>query len=249
MTKFEFIYGYHTVKALLQTQPNQIHRLYFQAKRHDKRLQELIDLARHVGVTVDRIARCELDDLLGKKVQHQGMVAKCKGFSSFHESALDSLINNLKQPKLLLILDGVQDPHNLGACLRSANTFGVDAVIVPKDSAVGITPVVRRVASGAVSTTPFVQVTNLVRTMCWLQKQRIWIVGAQAEGGTPLLDIDCCGDMAVVLGGEGKGMRHLTRKQCDYLAHIPMRGSVDSLNVSVATGICLYEIQRQRGFS
>ncbi len=247
MSKPEFIYGYHTIKALLQTQPNQILKLYLQAQRHDDRLQELMDLAKRSDVNVARISRHELDELLEEKVQHQGMVAECKHFTSFHKSALESLLSNLEQPKLVLILDGLQDPHNLGACLRSANAFGVNAVIAPKDRAVGITPVVRKVASGAVSITPFVQVTNLARTMRWLQDQGMWIVGTAAESETSLRDIDCSGDIAVVLGSEGEGMRRLTQKHCDYLARIPMQGTVDSLNVSVATGVCLYEVQRQRG--
>jgi len=248
MNNFEFIYGYHAIKALLETAPEQVITLCLQAKRQDERLQNLINLAKDSNISIERISRQELDELLGRGIQHQGMVAKAKQFSGFNESALESLLTGLEQPKLILILDGLQDPHNLGACLRSANAFGVHAVIAPKDRAVGITPVVRKVASGAVSTTPFVQVTNLARTMRWLQEQGIWIIGTEAEGETILRDVDCSGDIAIVLGSEGEGMRRLTKKHCDYLARIPMRGTVDSLNVSVATAVSLYEIQRQRGF-
>lgn len=249
MNKSEFIYGYHTIKALLETAPDQIYKLYLQVKRDDKRWHELMALAKRANITVVQIPRHELDALLDEKVQHQGMVAACQSFASVDEAALATLLSSVEQPKLVLILDGIQDPHNLGACLRSANAFGVDAVIAPKDRAVGITPVVRKVAAGAVATTPFVQVTNLARTMRWLQEQGIWLVGMEAHTTKPLCTIDCCGDIGIVLGSEDKGMRRLTTEHCDYLATIPMHGTVASLNVSVATAVCLYEIKRQRGFS
>ena len=245
MNKFDYVYGIHTVNAVLNTQPQIIVSLYLQAKRQDQRLQKLLKKAQNADIIIIKSSRRELDVLVGNQ-QHQGVVAQCKSFIGFDERALSGLLQDLSEPALLLILDGVQDPHNLGACLRSANAFGVQAVITPKNRAVGMTPVVRKVACGAEAITPFVQVTNLSRTMQWLQQRGIWIIGTEPESESTIRDIDLSGDVAIVLGSEGEGMRRLTKHHCDFFARIPMYGTVASVNVSVACAISLYEAQRQR---
>ena len=179
--------------------------------------------------------------------RHQGVVARCRAVTVWQEDDLDQLLDGLSVPPLLLVLDGVQDPHNLGACLRSADAAGVHAVIAPRDRAVGLTPVVRKVASGAAETVPFIQVTNLARTLRTLKDKGLWTVGADAEGDGDVFSADLRGPTVLVMGAEGQGMRRLTREHCDLLVRIPMQGTVESLNVSVATGICLFEAVRQRG--
>lgn len=246
MNKNDTIYGYHALKSALKTKPEAIKQLYLQTSRQDQRVLEIKDLANQQGIPVSRVTRQELNALLEQEQPHQGMVAQCVERLRYDESDLPSLLSAQEGPILLLILDGVQDPHNLGACMRTANGLGVQAILAPKDKAVGITPVVRKVASGAAETMPFIQVTNLSRTMRWLQKQGIWLVGTAADAKCPLSEVDMTGHTGIVMGGEGQGMRRLTREHCDFLAHIAMQGSVSSLNVSVATGICLYEAQRQR---
>jgi len=246
MSDSEYIYGYHSVKALIESQSESIEQLFLQKGREDERLQTIAKQAEDAGVAVVRLSKHELDEKLGKGALHQGVVAACRGMEGFNESALPSLISDLSTPVLLLILDGVQDPHNLGACLRSANAFGVNAVIAPKDRAVGLTPVVKKVASGAASVTPFIQVTNLSRTMKWLKDEGVWLVGTGDNNDSDLSAIDLTGNIAIVMGAEGQGMRRLTRDNCDYLARIPTQGTVESLNVSVATGVSLYEVNRQR---
>ncbi len=246
MTTSSFVFGIHSVKALLNAQPHQIEKIYVLQKREDERLESMLQQAKGAGISVERVTQQDLDHLLGQQRVHQGVIAQCKSFSGFDEAALKDLVQGRTTPILLLILDGVQDPHNLGACLRSANAFGVQAVIAPKDRAVGLTPVARKAASGAAEITPFIPVTNLVRTLRWLKENGVWIVGMEADAPTPIRDIDLTGNIAIVLGGEGSGMRRLTKEHCDFLASIPMEGAVESINVSVSTGICLYEIQRQR---
>ncbi|CAN7950386.1 unnamed protein product, partial [Ixodes hexagonus] len=176
--------------------------------------------------------------LAGEK--HQGIVIECRHFDGFNEESLIDILKSRESPALLLILDGVKDPHNLGACLRSADAFGVQVVIALKDRAVGITPTVRKVACGAAQTIPFIRVTNLSQTLLNLQKEGVWIVGTAAEAASPIQEVDLTGDIAIVLGSEGQGMRRLTMERCDFLAKIPLEGTVESLNVSVACGICLY---------
>jgi 23S rRNA (guanosine2251-2'-O)-methyltransferase len=175
------------------------------------------------------------------------VVAESKAKAALNEAGLNQLLDNLAEPPLLLILDGVTDPHNLGACLRTADAAGVHALIVPRDKACGLTAVVRKVASGAAETVPFVQVTNLARTLKALKQRNIWLVGTDLDTEQDIYEADLSGPLALVMGAEGKGMRRLTREQCDFLVKLPMRGSVQSLNVSVSTGICLYEAVRQRG--
>jgi 23S rRNA (guanosine2251-2'-O)-methyltransferase len=245
MSKSDTVFGIHAVKALLSTQAKHIVKLYLQRQRDDQRLTEIADHAVDLSIPVQRVAKNELDQLVDGQ-NHQGVVAECRHLGNIDESYLSTLLQDTRKPILLLILDGVQDPHNLGACLRSANAFGVQAVIAPKDRAVGMTPVVRKVACGADMATPFIMVTNLARTMRNLQEQGVWLVGTTATAKQSIREIDMKGHIGIVMGSEGEGMRQLTQKHCDFEAHIPMQGTVESLNVSVACAICLYEVQRQR---
>jgi len=242
------IYGVHTVENLIRLRPEQIKKLLVQTGQAEKRLALLISEAEKNGIIVERVDRSQLDQLSGVKI-HQGIIALCSELLALDDSALKSLLSTTTEmPILLLILDRIQDPHNLGACLRTANAMGVQAVIAPKDHSVDLTPTVRKVAGGAELHTPFVRVTNLARTLRWLKEQGIWIVGTVLEAEIPLREIDLSVSTALVLGNEGEGLRRLTQECCDYLAYIPMYGSVQSLNISVATGICLYEVNRQRKY-
>jgi len=241
----DLVYGLHAVDALLRQQPAQVQCLWVQAGRADKRIAAILDLARNQGVRVETLARAELD----RKVEgrHQGVIAAVSAASrSWDESSLTQLIDDLDHPALLLVLDGVTDPHNLGACLRSADAAGVDAVIVPRDNAADLTPTVRKVACGAAEVVPFIRVTNLARTLRLLKERGVWLFGAAGEADATIYESDLKVPAAMVLGAEGGGLRRLTREACDYLVQIPMAGSVSSLNVSVATGICLFEAVRQR---
>ena len=220
--------------------------LWFDDARRDRRLRQLLDEARQAGVRAEATTRPALDKMTGG-ANHQVVVAHGGMPSSLGEAALDNLLAGLTEPPLLLVLDGVTDPHNLGACLRSADGAGVQAVVAPRDRSGGLTPVVCKVASGAAETVPFVQVTNLVRTLRHLQDaHRIFIVGTSGEAHKELFQADLRGPLALVMGAEGEGMRRLTRETCDQLVRLPMAGHVESLNVAVATGICLYEAVRQR---
>lgn len=240
-TKNKFIFGLHSVLSVLKQRPQHVQVIYIQKKRDNKRLQEIIELADTVDITVQQTARQKLDDMVSG--QHQGVIAQCKAAKS---KDLIELLDQLAVPPFLLLLDGVQDPHNLGACLRSANAAGVHAVIAPKDNAVGLTPTVHKVASGAAEATPFIVVTNLTRTITMLKERNIWLYGAEDSGKQSLFETDLKGPIALVLGAEGKGLRLLTKKHCDHLVKIPMLGTVSSLNVSVAAGIFLFEAVRQR---
>jgi 23S rRNA (guanosine2251-2'-O)-methyltransferase len=243
----ELVYGLHSVDALLRQQPEQVQRLWVQDARKDKRIAAIIELASNQGVAVERLPRADLDS----KVQgrHQGVVAEVRREDErkWDEAALNQLLDQLDGPALLLVLDGVTDPHNLGACLRSADAAGAHAVIVPKDNSADLTPVVRKVACGAAEVVPFVRVTNLARTLESLKERGIWLYGAAGEADKSIYNNDLKGPMALVMGAEGAGLRRLTREACDYLVKLPMAGSVSSLNVSVATGVCLFEVVRQRG--
>ena len=248
MTDTSLIFGLHAVEAALKRDPSAIQQLWCDVKRKDKRLKTLSQLARNQGVQPDWVTRSELDTMLPEGARHQGVVARVQGGTERNEGFLEQLLTGLDRPAFLLVLDGVTDPHNLGACLRSADAAGVDAVITTRDKACGLTPVVRKVASGAAESVPFVQVTNLARTLKMLKGAGVWVIGtALEEGAVPLFETNLEGPLALVLGAEGKGLRRLTRESCDQLVHIPMFGSVGSLNVSVATGICLFEAVRQRG--
>jgi 23S rRNA (guanosine2251-2'-O)-methyltransferase len=242
----QMIVGIHAVRTALKHGAQRIETLWFDSARKDRRLRQLLDEARAAGLRPRASDRKTLDSMTSG-ANHQGVVAHGEMPTSLGESSLDDLLGALEVPPFLLVLDGITDPHNLGACLRSADGAGVHAVITPRDRAGGLTPVVCKVASGAAETLPFVQVTNLARTLRYLQDvHRVFVVGAAGEADTSLFRADLTGPLALVLGAEGEGMRRLTRETCDQLVHLPMAGHVESLNVSVATGVCLYEALRQR---
>lgn len=242
----QLVYGMHPVEVLLKQSPQRVQQLYIQVGRQDQRILKLIKIAEEQNISIKTSSRAELDAMVFYD-RHQGIVAVCNANVSIPlETDLESLLANLSEPAFLLILDGVQDPHNLGACMRSANAAGVHAVIAPKDRAVGITPTVKKVASGAAELTPFIQVTNLARTLRQLKDAGIWIYGAAEEAEESLYQIDLTGPIALVMGAEGSGLRRLTREHCDKLMKIPAVGKIASLNVSVATGVCLFEALRQR---
>jgi 23S rRNA (guanosine2251-2'-O)-methyltransferase len=239
------VFGLHAVRALLAHHPGRVRRLLLQQGRQDRRVAELESLARASGVPVATRPAAELDRLTGEAA-HQGVVAEATPAESLDEDGLDALVEAAGAETFLLVLDGVQDPHNLGACLRTAEAVGVTAVVVPRDRACGLTPVVRKVAAGAAELVPFVQVTNLVRAIEGLKRRGVWIVGTEGEAAKDLFGADLTGPLALVMGAEGRGMRRLTGEACDYTVRLPMRGATESLNVSVATGVVLYEALRQR---
>lgn len=244
MSSKQVIFGLHAVGALLQNQPERIMRLCVAPERSDRKIEALLQLAKELRVHVDYASKRELDRMT-EEANHQGIVAFCEKARTYSEHDLASLLENVDTP-FVLVLDGVQDPHNLGACFRSADAAGVHAIITTKDKAVGITPVVSKVASGAAETIPFVQATNLVRAIEILKEMGIWIYGAAGEAEQSIFQTKLTGPIAIVMGAEGSGLRRLTREHCDVLVKIPMHGAVSSLNVSVATGIFLFEVVRQR---
>lgn len=240
------ITGIHAVESALKNDPDNIAQVWIAENKRNQRVKELINHAQKRGLVAHRADIASLDKL-AKTHQHQGVVAEYNAPKSFTEDdLLDLLEKENDTPPLLLILDGVTDPHNLGACLRTAEGAGVDAVIAPKDNAVGLTPAARKVASGAAEKVPFIQVTNLVRTIEKLKKLGIWFIGTSDKAQGDLYSYDFKSPSAIVMGAEGKGLRRLTEEHCDTLVCIPMAGQVSSLNVSVATGVCLYEVVRQR---
>ncbi len=251
MAKDTLIFGLHAVQAALERRAEQIEELLVLDGRRDQRLQAVLSRAEQAGIRVRALRREALDKLAPGN--HQGVVARLsaqggdKSAAILDEGELHALLDNLDGPPFLLVLDGVTDPHNLGACLRSADAAGVHAVITPKDNAASLTPVARKVACGAAENVPLVQVTNLARCLRELQERGIWIVGAAGETDQSLYQSDLRGPLAIAMGAEGSGLRRLTKECCDFLVKIPMAGSVSSLNVSVATGICLFEAVRQRG--
>lgn len=244
MAQHEWLYGIHALQAVIEREPERLIELYILKGRDDKPINDIVNQARRFGIAVQFCQRKALDDKVNGE-QHQGIVAKARPGKQFDESDLDRIVKASKLP-FLLILDGVTDPHNLGACLRTADAAGIDAIVVPKDNSASLTPVVRKVACGAADLVPLVQVTNLARTLRELQDAGVWIVGTAGEATQSIYACKMSGPIALVMGAEGKGMRRLTREHCDELIKLPMAGSVSSLNVSVATGICLYEIVRQR---
>lgn len=239
----DVVFGIHAVSAILTRSPQDILEVFALKDREDKRLQPLLQQARQLGISIQFCNRKTLDDMT--KGQHQGIVAKARLSSGGNETDLAELLATEAKP-FLLVLDGVTDPHNLGAILRSADAAGVHAVIAPKDRSVKLTSVVRKVACGAAESVPFITVTNLARTLRQLQDAGVWVVGTAGETETLVYQADLTGPLAIVLGAEGEGLRRLTRETCDLLVKIPMFGSVSSLNVSVAAGICLFEMVRQR---
>lgn len=246
MAKPDWVFGLHTVTAILERHPERVMELYLQEGREDKRIQNIQELAETHGIPSRLNTKQNLDDLV-KEGNHQGVVAKCRLAQPQKEQQLFELVERSSEPVLLLVLDSVTDPHNLGACIRTADAVGVAGVVTTKDKAVGLTPVVRRVAVGAAEVVPFFQVTNLARTLDELKQMGVWVVGtAIDETAKSLYETDLKGNLAMVMGAEGKGIRRLTKDKCDALVYIPMQGSVDSLNVSVASGVCLFEAYRQR---
>ncbi len=239
------IYGINAVQSAVEREADSLERVWVDKSRRDERMRRLLAAIRTHGVVAEMVSRTDLDERC-PGVRHQGVVAQCNSVMPLTEKSLSALLDGLESPPFLLVLDGVQDPHNLGACLRSAAAAGVHAVIAPRDRAVGMTPVVRKVASGAADVVPFVQVTNLARVLQELQSRGVWTVGASGDNETSIYDADLRGPLALVLGSEGKGLRRLTREHCDLLVAVPMSGLVESLNVSVAAGVCLFEAVRQR---
>lgn len=241
-----WLFGMHAVEAALRHDPENIIRLLCAESRRDQRLQGIEQLADEVGIKITRVEPRELDRLT-RNDRHQGVAAQYRPAATHDENDLHTLLDGLNEPPLLLVLDGVTDPHNLGACLRVADGAGAHAVIAPKDRAVGLTPTVRKVASGAAESVPFIQVTNLSRTLDALKQRDVWVIGLAGEADHSLYASRLATHgLAVVMGAEGAGLRRLTRESCDELVSLPMLGAVESLNVSVAAGVSLYEIRRQR---
>ena len=237
------IYGLHAAESMLKHQSKFVTDVFFDQRRQDMRIQKILDLAQQQNITCTAIDKKTLDKKSGGE-RHQGVVLEAEESSA--NVSLEQLLQSLNKNALLLVLDGVTDPHNLGACLRTADAAGVDAVIIPKDKSATINATVRKVACGAAEVMPIYSVTNLARTLQQLKQWGVWIVGTAGEAEQMIYDIDLIGPTALVMGAEGKGMRRLTREHCDHLAKLPMAGEVSSLNVSVATGICLFEATRQR---
>lgn len=237
------ICGFHAVTVRIRQNAKSVEEIYLDKARQDPRMKALIALAENHGVRVIMLDHARLDGMTGN-ARHQGVAAKTT--AETQRVDLDEMLDSLSEPALLLVLDGIQDPHNLGACLRVADACGVHAVIAPKDRAVGITPTVSKVACGAAETVPYIAVTNLARTLRDLKERDIWIIGTDNKAEQDLFSAKLIGPIAWVLGAEEEGLRRLTRETCDELVRIPMTGSVESLNVSVASGICLFETRRQR---
>jgi 23S rRNA (guanosine2251-2'-O)-methyltransferase len=240
----EYVFGWHAVDAVLKREPERLQQVWIQTGRQDKRVKSVTDALDGLGVRWKVVHRRELDERVSGV--HQGIVAAVAESREWTEDDLLAQLSSSDKPPFLLVLDGVTDPHNLGACMRTADAVGVQAVIVPKDKSASLTPVARKVACGAAETVPFVRVTNLARFLRELKDLGVWLIGTAGEADAGLYQADFKGPVALVMGAEGKGMRRLTREHCDQLINIPMQGHVDSLNVSVATGVCLYEALRQR---
>jgi 23S rRNA (guanosine2251-2'-O)-methyltransferase len=244
MKKQELVFGIHAVESVLKHAPERVLELWLMSGRQDERVLPLLEIAQSWGVKPQQASRKTLDDK-AESAQHQGIIIRVRPAKVLTENDLEALLDNTETP-FLLILDGVTDPHNLGACLRNADAAGVHGVIVPKDNSAGLTPTVSKVACGAAETVPLFQVTNLARTMKRIQERGVWIAGTAGESDSTLYEANLKGPLAIAMGAEGKGLRRLSREGCDTLISIPMAGSVSSLNVSVATGICLFEAVRQR---
>src|SRR6516225_2365441 len=237
------LFGFHAITVRLKTAPQSIIELHVETGRRDARMRQFVERAREAGARIVETDGARLDKLAGSP-RHQGVVARVEAVPMPH--SLDDVVENIEGPPLLLVLDGVTDPHNLGACLRVADGAGAHAVVAPKDHAVGVNATVAKVASGAAETVPYLMVTNLARTLTELKEHDIRIIGTSDDAEHTLYDLDLTGPVAFVLGAEGDGMRQLTRKTCDQLVRIPTAGAVESLNVSVASAVCLYEALRQR---
>ncbi len=241
--KHKLIFGFHAVTARLRHEASSVDEIYVDAGRTDRRMHDLLQAAKAANVRVIQADDQRLNNMVGTR-RHQGVVAKAAPLSLARN--LDELLDAVEEPPLLLVLDGVTDPHNLGACLRVADAVGAHAVIAPKDRAVGLNATAAKVSSGAAETVPYITVTNLARTLRELKERDIWVVGTTDSAEQDLYAADLAMPVAIVMGSEGKGMRRLTSETCDILVNIPMLGAVESLNVSVASGVCLYEARRQR---
>jgi 23S rRNA (guanosine2251-2'-O)-methyltransferase len=244
MAETRLIHGFHAVISRVRQNAASIREVYVDQARDDRRVRELKALVEGHGLRLMLVDAKRLDGMTGNE-RHQGVAARVEAAKL--PTHIDDVLEGLSEPPLLLILDGVTDPHNLGACLRAADAMGAHAVVAPKDRAVGLNATVAKVASGAAETVPYISVTNLARTMRELKDRGVWLIGADEQGEQSLFDAKLDGALAWVLGAEGEGMRRLTRESCDLLVRIPMLGSVESLNVSVSAGICLAETRRQRG--
>ena len=244
MSQLEQVYGVHAVEALLRHHPRRVKQLWLAEGRQDPRVQVLVELATQQRISVGQRERRELDEWA--EGVHQGVVAEVSPSQVWGEAMLEELLDRHEGVPLLLVLDGVTDPHNLGACLRTADAAGALAVVVPKDKSATLNATVRKVACGAAEVMPLVAVTNLARTLEKLQKRGLWVVGTAGEADQEIYQQDLRGPLVLVMGAEGRGMRRLTREHCDFLVKLPMAGSVSSLNVSVAAGVCLFEALRQR---
>lgn len=247
MSSPKVLFGFHAVGVRLKTAPQSIIEIYYEASRRDARMRQFIERAKEAGARLIEADSLRIAKLCGSH-GHQGVAARVNEVEQVR--SLDELLDQLEADgvaPLLLVLDGVTDPHNLGACLRVADGAGAHAVIAPKDHACGVNATVAKVASGAAETVPYFMVTNLARTLNELKERNIWIIGTSGDADKHLYQMDLKGPVALVLGAEGPGMRQLTRKTCDELVGIPMKGAVESLNVSVASAVCLYEALRQRG--
>lgn len=240
----EFVFGWHAVEAVLKREPERLQQVWIQTGRQDKRVKSITEELDSLEVSWQVVHRKKLDERVSGV--HQGIVASVSESREWTEDDLLAQLAASDKPPFLLVLDGITDPHNLGACMRTADAVGVQAVIAPKDKSASLTPVARKIACGAAETVPFVRVTNLARFLRILKDQGVWLIGTAGEAQASLYQADFNGPVALVMGAEGKGMRRLTREHCDQLINIPMLGHVDSLNVSVATGVCLYEALRQR---
>ncbi|HLO93279.1 MAG TPA: 23S rRNA (guanosine(2251)-2'-O)-methyltransferase RlmB [Burkholderiaceae bacterium] len=243
MSAKHILFGFHAVTVRLKTSPQSISEIHFEGSRRDQRMRQFLDRAREAGAKLVESDGERLAALAGNS-RHQGVVARCTAVAQQH--SLDDVLDGVEGAPLVLVLDGVTDPHNLGACLRVADGAGAHAVVAPKDHAVGLNATVAKVASGAAETVPYLMVTNLARTLNELKERNIWVIGTSDQAEKSIYDLDLQGPVALVLGAEGEGMRQLTAKTCDELVRIPMQGAVESLNVSVAAGVCLYEALRQR---
>jgi 23S rRNA (guanosine2251-2'-O)-methyltransferase len=243
MSSPKVLFGFHAVGVRLKTAPLSIVEIYYESTRRDARMRQFLERANEAGTRLIEADNLRLAKLCGSH-GHQGVAARVEPVPQIH--SLDDLLDAVTGPPLLLVLDGITDPHNLGACLRVADGAGAHAVIAPKDHAAGINATVAKVASGAAETMPYFMVTNLARTLGELKERSIWVTGTSDDAPKTLYQVQFTGPTAIVLGAEGAGMRQLTRKTCDELVSIPMHGAVESLNVSVASGVCLYEALRQR---
>ncbi len=241
----DLVFGLHAIQAALEIKNTRVLELWLSDERDDSRINDIVDAAGKHGIVPHRVEREQLDEM-APDARHQGGIAKCRPIGNLDETDLFKLLDELDEAPFLLILDCVQDPHNLGACIRSAEAAGAHAVIAPKDRASALTPTALKVSSGAAERLPFIQVTNLARVLRELQQNGVWIVGTSGESETTLFEADLKGPLAIVLGAEGRGIRRLTRENCDQVMLIPMHGQAESLNVSVAAGVCMFEASRQR---